>query len=111
MKTTITHQDSVAIIGLDGNLFGGSDSTAFCNIIADLLRRSSYKVVLDLANLNWISIAGTGLLMSALTAFRNHNGDIKLAAPSPEIQDILSRASFDAVFDYYDNSYAAVAAF
>lgn len=111
MNVHVKHQDAVAVVSLEGNLFAGSNATPFCNVLSDLLRSSTYRVVLDFSGVTWVSIGGTGLLISALASFQNHRGDIKLAGVSEDVQDALTKASFDRFFSLYETPAAAIADF
>ena len=105
------YHDSVVILTLDGTLFGGPQSTQLCVTLKELLDEKRKDVLLDLSGLSWLSIAGTGILISALTSFRNQGGDIKLAGASPDVKEQLNNANFKSIFTQYDHIDAALAAY
>ena len=102
--------DSFVILSLDGTLFGGSQSLSLCKAFQELLSNKQTNLILDLSKLSWLSIAGTGILISALTSFRNHGGDIKLACATQEVKEQLDNASFSPIFEQYNRIEAAIAA-
>ena len=104
-------QDTIVLLSLEGNLFGGPQSTALCTTFQELLDGENKKVVLDVSGLSWLSIAGTGLLVSALTSFRNRGGDLKLLGATQDVKEQLRKASFDSIFEHYDQLETAVAAY
>lgn len=111
MKIDKKLYDSCVLLSLDGNLFGGPKSVELCTAFHELIRDNKNNLVLDISRLSWMSIAGTGLLISALTSFRNQGGDIKLVGALPDVKDQLEKASFDVIFSQYDHVEAAVAAY
>ena len=111
MKIDKKLYDSCVLLSLEGNLFGGPQSIELCTAFHELIEEKKSNLVLDISRLSWLSIAGTGILISALTSFRNQGGDIKLAGASPDIKDQLEKASFTTIFSQYDHVEAAIAAY
>lgn len=67
-------------------------------------------VVLDLADLEYISSAGLRVLMLAAKQVKAAGGRILLAAPQPVVREILEISRFNLVFELADSVDAAVAA-
>ncbi len=55
-------------------------------------------VVLDLADLKFISSAGLGALLSARAKMRPHGGQIRLVNPQPFVRRILETTRLDQLF-------------
>lgn len=70
-----------------------------------------YKMVLDLADVRYISSAGLRTLADILTQNQGEGGDLKLASMNPKILRILQIIGFDQFFSIYDTVDEAVAAF
>ncbi|MBX2822748.1 MAG: STAS domain-containing protein [Rhodothermaceae bacterium] len=104
-------QDSIVLLSLEGNLFGGPQSTELCTTFQELLDGENKHVVLDVSGLSWLSIAGTGILVSALTSFKNRGGDLKLLGATQDVKEQLERSSFDSIFEHYDRLESAIAAY
>lgn len=62
---------------------------SFSEALQDLFDRSIYKVVLDLVNVDYISSAGVGALISARTTAQDNQGDIVLIHPNPKILELF----------------------
>ena len=103
--------DAVVVLSLEGTLFGGPQSLSLCTTFRELLEHNRTQVVLEISRLSWMSIAGTGILISALTSFRNNGGDLKLAGASEEVKEQLEKASFNSIFAHYDQVDAAIAGY
>ncbi|HEY3324906.1 MAG TPA: STAS domain-containing protein [Planctomycetota bacterium] len=57
--------------------------------ISDVLRQKHFNIVIDLANVNYVSSAGAGVLMNALAQLRENRGNMVLAAAAPDVREIL----------------------
>lgn len=74
--------------------------------------RQPRNVVLDLADVTEMSSAGLRVLISAIKQSRARDqGDVRLAAPSPRVVEVLALAGLSKVIGIYDSRQAAVASF
>lgn len=69
------------------------------------------RLVLDMAEVPFISSAGLGILMSVIEEIRDVNGDLVLAAVVPEVYRIFDLLEFTTLFRFFDTVDAAVAGF
>lgn len=70
----------------------------------------SSSFVLDLSSVSFMSSAALRVLLTMAKRTSRNKKTIVLAAPSPEIQDILDIANFSAVFKIEPTVDAAIAA-
>lgn len=100
--------DVITISGrVDGNTAPQLDET-----LKELLRRGRYRLVADLAGLDFISSAGLKVLISARNEARRFNrGDLVLVGVPPRIQGVLELTGLDRVFRTYDDAVEAVGSF
>ena len=70
-----------------------------------------YKMVLDMAQVDYISSAGLRTLADVLTRNRESGGDLKLVALNRKVLRVLRIIGFDKFFSLYDTLEAAVADF
>lgn len=80
---------------------------AFTSIIND----GRYNLVLDLSGIEYMSSAGLRAMVAALRECKKHRGDLRLANPSPRMQEVLNLAGLDTVFTIYDDATAAVGSY
>ncbi|MFC1475542.1 STAS domain-containing protein [Candidatus Zixiibacteriota bacterium] len=80
-------------------------------VISSLITRGRYRLVIDLAGVEYISSAGWGVFVSHLREIREHAGDIKLARMIPEVQEIYELLEFDGLLPFFDGLDPAVADF
>ena len=56
------------------------------------------RVVLDLAELDFIDSTGIGVMVGALKRFRDDDGDVALRSPNRLVQKVLELTCLDRVF-------------
>ena len=72
-------------------------------VIDSLLKRSRYRIVIDLAGVDYISSAGWGIFISHIKDVRDHGGDIKLANMIPNVYEIYELLEFDNVLQAHNS--------
>lgn len=70
-------------------------------VIDSLIKRNRFKIVIDLAGVDYISSAGWGIFISHIKDVRSNDGDIKLAGMLPEVFEIYELLEFDNVLTAY----------
>lgn len=72
-------------------------------VIDSLLKRGRYRIIFDLAGVDYISSAGWGIFISHIKDVRSHGGDIKLANMIPNVFEIYQLLEFDNVLQAYSS--------
>jgi anti-sigma B factor antagonist len=67
------------------------------DVIDSLLQRGRYRIVFDLAGVDYISSAGWGIFISHIKEVRSAGGDIKLAGMIPNVYEIYQLLEFDNI--------------
>jgi anti-anti-sigma factor len=70
-------------------------------VVDALIKRDRYKILVDLAGVNYISSAGWGILISHIKDVRANGGDLKLANMIPNVYEIYELLEFDNVLNAY----------
>jgi anti-sigma B factor antagonist len=81
------------------------------HVISSLIARGRYRLVLDLAGVEYISSAGWGVFVSHLREIRERAGDIKLARMTPDVREIYELLEFDGLLPFFNDLDSAVAEF
>jgi anti-sigma B factor antagonist len=68
-------------------------------------------MVLDMAEVRYISSAGLRTLADVLTRNRDAGGDLKLVALTPKVMRVFQIIGFDRFFSFYATVEAAIADF
>lgn len=79
----------------------GAIETTNASGLEDTLKRiigdRCYRIVVDLANVNYISSAGWGIFISEIKRIRRNGGDIKLAGMTPEVREVFELLEFNSI--------------
>ncbi|UCD16898.1 MAG: STAS domain-containing protein [Candidatus Zixiibacteriota bacterium] len=102
--------DGLSIVRVDG-VIDTLTATQLEEVLDRTYKRGRYKVILDLAGVDYISSAGWGIFISRIKEVRENGGDIKLANLVPNVYEIYELLEFDNILGAYDNVNAARAGF
>ncbi|MCD6248817.1 MAG: STAS domain-containing protein [candidate division Zixibacteria bacterium] len=70
-------------------------------VFDSLLGRNRYRIVVDLAGVDYISSAGWGIFISHIKDVRDNDGDVKLAGMVPDVREIFELLEFDKVLQSF----------
>jgi anti-sigma B factor antagonist len=104
------HNREVSEVRVDG-VIDTLTATELEHVIDSLLRRGRFKIVMDLAGVDYISSAGWGIFISHIKDVRANEGDIKLANMVPDVNEIFELLEFDKVLHVYSSVHEAVEMF
>jgi anti-sigma B factor antagonist len=108
---TLREDGQVTIVDLSGRISLGEGSALLRKTIRDLLEAGQGKILLNLGDVNYIDSSGIGELVSAFTAVRNRNGEMKLLNLTKKVHDLLQITKLFTVFDVYNEEATAVRSF
>ncbi|MDX1995632.1 MAG: STAS domain-containing protein [bacterium] len=66
------------------------------------------QVVLDLAQVDYMSSAGLREIVAALKKVKRATGDMRIAQPSERVREVLEMAGLDTIFQIFDSKDGAV---
>ncbi len=113
MSLQATHRDSgeVTVVDLSGRITLGDGSALLRKTIRGLLDDQRKKILLNLADVDYIDSSGIGELVSGFTAVKNQSGDLKLLHLTKKVRDLLQITKLYTVFDVYMDEGTAVRSF
>ena len=111
MKLSQQERDGVVILEPKGKILGGPDATLLKDHLQKLIDDGKTRVVIDLADVDYMNSTGLGILISTLTTLRKAQGELKLANVTEKIQSLLTITKLVTVFDDFESVDEAVAAF
>ena len=91
---------------LDAHTFERLEET-----IADLFAQGRHKIVVDLARVEYISSAGAGVFIGALSEAHEHKGNIVLMNPTANVREVFDLLGLTQIFQVVDDRPAALAVF
>jgi anti-sigma B factor antagonist len=111
MKISIRQVDGVTIVDCSGRITLGEGSVTLRDTVREALAKGEKKILLNLADVNYIDSSGIGELVSAFTTTKNQNGELKLLKLTKKVNDLLQITKLYTVFDVKDDEAAAVKSF
>lgn len=77
----------------------------------EIIENGRSNIVVDLSEVNYMSSAGLRALVSALRECKQRRGDVRLANVSERVQEVLSLAGLDSLFESFTDVTNAVGSF
>jgi anti-sigma B factor antagonist len=111
LKITTRDIDHVTILDLSGRIVLGDELDVLRNAIRNLLTQGKKKIILNLAEVDYIDSSGVGELVRSFTSVRNQGGELKLLNLTQKVHDVLHVTKLYTVFDIRDDEFKAVKSF
>ncbi len=109
MSITYRQDGIFTVISMSGR-FDAIGTREFKKIITQLMEARNMRIILDMAQVNFVDSSGMGALISALRGIAKEGGDMRIAALTPEVYTIFELTRLHRIFDIYDTTQAAMAA-
>ncbi len=110
-KATARESNGATVIDLTGRITLGEGSAMLREMIRDLLNKGQKKIVLNLADVNYIDSSGIGELVSGYTTVKGQGGELKLLQLTRKVHDLLQITRLYTVFDVHSDEQTAVRSF
>ena len=101
----------VQVLDCSGKITLGEGTMAIRNTVREALKHGNKKIVLNLADVNYIDSSGIGELVSSYTTVTNQGGQLKLLNLTKKIHELLAITKLLTVFQVYDNEQSAISSF
>jgi anti-sigma B factor antagonist len=113
MALRATYRDAgpVTVVDLSGRITLGDGSALLRKTIRGLLQDERRKILLNLADVDYIDSSGIGELVSGFTAVKNQSGELKLLQLTKKVRDLLQITKLYTVFDIYSDENTAIRSF
>lgn len=113
MALRATHRDAsrATVVDLSGRITLGEGSALLRQTVRGLLDDQRTRIVLNLADVDYIDSSGIGELVSAYTTAKGRGGELKLLHLSKKVHDLLQLTKLYTVFDVYTDENAALNSF
>lgn len=111
MNITQENINDTIVIRLEGNVMGGPEAVKLNEEINQLLDEKQKKLVLDLGKVNRMNSSGLGILINALTTFKQNGGELKFANMTDRVKGLLAMTKLNTIFESYDTVDAALDSF
>ncbi|MCK4633160.1 MAG: STAS domain-containing protein [candidate division Zixibacteria bacterium] len=111
MKLSSKEQAGIVILEPRGKIMGGPDASLLHDKLHECIDGNQNRIIIDLAQVDWMNSTGLGILISSYTTLRNNGGHLKLANVTDKIKSLLTITKLVSVFEAFDSVDEAVASF
>ena len=101
LDTTGSAND-ISVVRVDG-VIDTMTASELERVMNTLIEQKRYRIIIDLAGVDYISSAGWGIFISNIREIKANAGDIKLARMIPSVYEIFELLEFDSILKAYDN--------
>jgi anti-sigma B factor antagonist len=101
----------ISILDIDGRIVLGEEIQQLRDAVRELIKQGKKKIILNLANVDYIDSSGVGELVGSFTTVRNAGGELKLLKLTQKVEDVLHVTKLYTVFDIKDDEFHAVKSF
>src|SRR5215831_17979486 len=101
----------VTILDVAGRITLGEGASTLRNAIRGMAKDGHRKILLNLAEVNYIDSSGLGVLVSAFATLANQGGQVKLLNVMSRVKDLLLITKLYTVFDVFDDEAAGIRSF
>ncbi len=111
LRATPRENGGATIVDMSGRITLGEGSALLREMVRDLLGKGQKKIILNLADVNYIDSSGIGELVSGFTTVKNQGGELKLLHLTNKVRDLLQITKLYTVFDVHSDEQAAIRSF
>jgi anti-sigma B factor antagonist len=101
----------VAVLDFTGDLTLGEGSATLRRMVRDLVAGEKRKILLNLAEVNYIDSAGLGELVATYTTVQRSGGELKIASLTRRVHDLIQITRLYTIFDVQPDEKSALARF
>ena len=103
-------QGDITIVTVNGSV-DALTAAELTNALNKQIEAGNANMVIDLANLEFMSSAGLRTLLGAVKECRIHGGDLRIVSSNPGIDKILKMSGFHNIAKVFNTQADAVAGF
>ena len=111
MGITVREESGKVVILQTPSRFTVEIASDFKDMLNDFVRDEKYCFVIDLSLTEYMDSSGLGAVVSRIAATRANNGDIRLAAPTKFVEDLLELTQLKRILKIYEDVDTAIKSF
>jgi anti-sigma B factor antagonist len=111
LKIDARNAGHVTVLDVEGRIVLGDEIHMLREAVHRLIAEGKKKIILNLAEVDYIDSSGVGELVGCFTTVRNSGGELKLLNLTQKVQDVLHVTKLYTVFDIKDDEFTAVKSF
>jgi anti-sigma B factor antagonist len=111
LRMTDKDVNGVTVVTLDGRIVLGEESHFLREKLKSLLAGGKKKIVLNMADVNYIDSTGLGTLVAAHVTAKTQGASVRLCLLGKKFHEVMQMTRILTVFDVYDTEADAVSSF
>ena len=108
IKIGTRQADGITVIDVSGRIALGEGEVLLRETVDNLLAKGQKKLLLNLAEVNYIDSSGIGALVGVYTAVRKQGGELQLLKITNRVRNLLQITKLLTVFAISDNEDEAI---
>lgn len=80
-------------------------------LMNEVFRSNCYKFIVKLEKLDYISSAGAGVFVGAISTAKDNAGDIVFLNPSPNVKEVFDLLGLSQIFQFAESEAQAISCF
>jgi len=110
LKLDVSRTKDIAVVRCRGRIVFGEEADELRRVILGLLKETQ-RIVLNLLWVEYIDSSGLGTLVASFISARTRGAEIKFAALSPQVRQVLRTTTVDRLFEVYESTEDAIKSF
>lgn len=110
MDITVSEMRRVTLIEVNGRI-DSTNATKLGEALNEQIDAGRHQLVVDLAQVDYMSSAGLRELVAAVKKLRKISGDLRVASPSSRVREVLDLAGLDTIFQMFTTQVEAVGSY
>jgi anti-sigma B factor antagonist len=98
----------VAVLDFSGEITLGEGSAMLRKMVRELVDGGRRKILLNLAEVQYIDSAGVGELVNTYTTVRGAGGELKIASLTKRVHDVIQLTRLYTIFDVQPDERSAL---
>ena len=110
MNISVTVNGDITVVGFEGNLDTNTAPEAE-ERLSELAREGSGKILIDFADLDYISSAGLRVLLATAKKLRGAGGNLRLCSLNEMVSEVFEISGFSTIFAVFPTEAEALEGF
>ena len=100
VQINVQHFDSATVVSISGHITE-LEADVMSETFDELFERGNYELILDLADVAFLSSTGLGQIMRAFRVVKENGGFVRLAQVQPLVADVFRVTKLDRLLGIY----------
>jgi anti-sigma B factor antagonist len=111
LSITTNEIDGISVLALNGRIVLGEESNWFRERLKGVLGDGKKKIILNMANVEYIDSAGLGILVATHVSANKQGAALHLCSLGKRFHDVLQLTRLLTVFSVYETQAEAISSF